>query len=437
MSERVKLERRGAGVRHLNRLTTFVLAGGRGERLLPLTRDRAKPAVTFGGHYRIIDFTLSNCVNSGIRRVYILTQYKSISLARHIGIGWSIFPAELEEFMEVIPAQQRYGDTWYRGTADAIYQNIYTIARDNRELILILAGDHIYKMDYSKMVRFHLETNAEVTVGAVEMPVESGSQFGVIQIDEDRRIVDFQEKPEEPSPLPGKPSAIYASMGIYLFDRQVLLEELIPAVSEREGTDFGLDILPSMTDRRRLFAYEFEDQNRRTPPYWRDIGTLDAFYEANMDLVAVDPQFNLYDSYWPVRTHQRQFPPAKTVFADPGEGARRGEVLDSLVCNGSIVSGGRVRRSILSPRVRVNSFAQVDDSVIMDEVEVGRHARIRRAIVDKNCQILPGTVIGYDLERDRSRFVVTEGGVVVIPRGRIIGPDEDRPLWVDPVDDSP
>ena len=437
MSERVKLERRGAGVRHLNRLTTFVLAGGRGERLLPLTRDRAKPAVTFGGHYRIIDFTLSNCVNSGIRRVYILTQYKSISLARHIGIGWSIFPAELEEFMEVIPAQQRYGDTWYRGTADAIYQNIYTIARDNRELILILAGDHIYKMDYSKMVRFHLETNAEVTVGAVEMPVESGSQFGVIQIDEDRRIVDFQEKPEEPSPLPGKPSAIYASMGIYLFDRQVLLEELIPAVSEREGTDFGLDILPSMTDRRRLFAYEFEDQNRRTPPYWRDIGTLDAFYEANMDLVAVDPQFNLYDSYWPVRTHQRQFPPAKTVFADPGEGARRGEVLDSLVCNGSIVSGGRVRRSILSPRVRVNSFAQVDDSVIMDEVEVGRHARIRRAIVDKNCQILPGTVIGYDLERDRSRFVVTEGGVVVIPRGRIIGPDDDRPLWVDPVDDSP
>jgi glucose-1-phosphate adenylyltransferase len=436
MSEAVRLERRGAGVRQLNRLTTFVLAGGRGERLYPLTKDRAKPAVAFGGHYRIIDFTLSNCVNSGIRRVYILTQYKSISLARHIGVGWNIFPAELEEFIEVIPAQQRYGDTWYRGTADAIYQNIYTIARDNREFILILAGDHVYKMDYSRMLRFHLESEAEVTVGAIEMPAEAGSQFGVIQADADNRIADFKEKPDEPVTLPGRPESIHASMGIYLFNREVLLQELIPAVSEREGTDFGMHILPSMIGRRRVFAYEFEDQNRRNPAYWRDIGTLDAFYEANMDLVSVDPQFNLYDTYWPVRTHQRQFPPAKTVFADPGEGARRGEVLDSLICNGCIVSGGRVRRSILSPRVRVNSYAQVEESVIMDDVEIGRRARVRRAIIDKNCKILPDTTIGYDLESDRQRFVVTEGGVVVIPRSRIVGPDDDRPLWIDPVDEG-
>lgn len=436
MSEAVKLERRGVGVRQLSRLMTFVLAGGRGERLYPLTKDRAKPAVTFGGHYRIIDFTLSNCVNSGIRRVYILTQYKSISLARHIGLGWNIFPAELEEFMEVIPAQQRYGDTWYRGTADAIYQNIYTIARDNREFILILAGDHIYKMDYSKMLRFHLESDAEVTVGAIEMPAEVGSQFGVIQTDDDNRIADFEEKPDQPATRPGRPESIYASMGIYLFNREVLLQELIPAVAEREGTDFGLHILPSMIGKRRVFAYEFEDQNRRNPPYWRDIGTLDAYYEANMDLVSVDPQFNLYDTYWPVRTYQRQFPPAKTVFADPGEGARRGEVLDSLICNGCIVSGGRVRRSILSPRVRVNSYAQVDDSVVMDDVEIGRRARIRRAIIDKNCKIQPDTIIGYDPESDRRRFAVTEEGVVVIPRSRIVGPDDDRPLWVDPVDEG-
>ncbi len=436
MSEGVRIERRGAGVRQLNRLTTFVLAGGRGERLFPLTRDRAKPAVTFGGHYRIIDFTLSNCVNSGIRRVYILTQYKSISLARHIGLGWNIFPAELEEFMEVIPAQQRYGDTWYRGTADAIYQNIYTIARDNREFILVLAGDHVYKMDYSKMLRFHLESDAEVTVSAVEMPRESGPELGVLQVDGDHRIVDFQEKPARPATLPGRPGVIFASMGIYLFNREVLLRELIPAVSEREGTDFGLHVLPSMIRRRRVFAYEFEDQNQRTPPYWRDIGTLDALYEANMDLVSVDPQFNLYDTYWPVRTYQRQFPPAKTVFADPGEGARRGEVLDSLVCNGCIVSGGRVRKSILSPRVRVNSYAQVEESVVMDEVEIGRRARVRRAIIDKNCRILPDTVIGYDPESDRRRFAVTEGGIVVIPRSRIVSPDEDRPLWVDPADDG-
>jgi glucose-1-phosphate adenylyltransferase len=433
MSQQADGKTDGLDHRQLERLSTFVLAGGRGERLFPLTQDRAKPAVVFGGLYRIIDFTLSNCVNSGIRRVYVLTQYKSISLARHIKLGWNIFPSELEEFMEVVPAQQRYGEGWYRGTADAMYQNIYSIERENRDFVLILAGDHVYKMDYTKMFRAHLDRDAEVTVGVAVMPVEASSQFGVLQVDGEGRVLDFKEKPEHPAPIPGRPDSIDASMGIYIFNKETLFEELIPAVSEEDRVDFGRDIIPRMLGRRRIWAYEFEDENRRTPPYWRDIGTLDAFYEANLDLVSVDPQFNLYDARWPVRTLQRQFPPAKTVFADVGDGARRGEVLDTLVSNGAIVSGARVERSILSPLVRVNSYARVEDSVLMDGVHVGRRSRIRRAIIDKWVRILPETVIGFDLEADRKRFTVTEGGVVVIPSLRQIGPREDTPLWSDPV----
>jgi len=433
MSQRADGKKDGLDLRQLERLFTFVLAGGRGERLYPLTQDRAKPAVVFGGIYRIIDFTLSNCVNSGIRRVYVLTQYKSISLARHIKLGWNIFPSELEEFMEVVPAQQRYGEGWYRGTADAIYQNIYSIERENRDFVLILSGDHIYKMDYTRMLRSHLVRDSEVTVGVAVMPVETSSQFGVLQVDEAGRVLDFREKPDLPVPIPGRPESIYASMGIYIFNKETLFEELIPAVSEEDRVDFGRDIIPRMLGRRRIWAYEFEDENRRTPPYWRDIGTLDAFYEANMDLVSVDPQFNLYDAHWPVRTLPRQFPPAKTVFADVGDGARRGEVLDTLVSNGAIVSGARVERSILSPLVRVNSYARVEDSVLMDGVHVGRRSRIRRAIIDKWVRILPETVIGYDPEADRKRFTVTESGVVVIPSLRQVGPREDTPLWTDPV----
>lgn len=425
--------RRAVGIRDLDRLTTFVLAGGRGERLYPLTGDRAKPAVVFGGIYRIIDFTLSNCINSGIRRVHVLTQYKSVSLARHIAEGWNILPAELGEFIEVIPAQQRYGETWYRGTADAIFQNIYTIEREDRDFVLILAGDHVYKMDYSKMLSFHLESDAEVTVGAVEMPASDSRHFGVIQVDDSGRIVEFHEKPEVGTPIPGKPDSIYASMGIYLFNKEALLEELIPVVAHDNLVDFGRHILPALVGRRRLMAYEFEDENHRVPPYWRDIGTLDAFYEANMDLVSVDPQFNLYDSRWPVRSHHPPSPPAKTVFADPGDGARRGEVLDSLMSPGCIVSGGHVRKCILSPKVRVNSYAHVEESVLMDGVDVGRRARIRRAIIDKYCTILPDTVIGFNPEQDRKRFTVTNDGVVVIPSARVVGPEKVTPLWVDPV----
>ncbi|MEW6439938.1 MAG: glucose-1-phosphate adenylyltransferase [bacterium] len=414
----------------LRKLSTFVMAGGKGERLYPLTRDRAKPAVPFGGIYRIIDFTLSNCINSGIRRINILTQYKSVSLARHIKMGWNIFNSELDEYIDVIPAQQRVGEYWYRGTADAIYQNFYTIEREDPEYVLILAGDHIYKMDYSKMLRFHIERKAEVTVGVVKMPRSQSTQLGVLDVDWDNRIVGFEEKPVEPRTIPGSPDKIYASMGIYIFNTATLFEELIPeAVEEGSRHDFGRDILPQAAGRRRLFAYPFVDENLTEPPYWRDIGTLEAYYEANLDLVAVTPHFNLYDKRWPVRTYQPQFPPVKMVFADEGENARRGQALDSVISSGCIISGGKVSRSVLSAQVRINSFALVEESVLMESVNVGRYARIRRAIIDKYVDILPGTRIGYDLAEDRKRFFVTDSGIVVIPKGRIIGAQEDRPRW--------
>ncbi|UCF39398.1 MAG: glucose-1-phosphate adenylyltransferase [Acidobacteriota bacterium] len=419
--------------RELDRLSTFILAGGRGERLYPLTKDRAKPAVVFGGNYRIIDFTLSNCVNSEIRRVNVLTQYKSMSLAKHIKLGWNIYGSELREYIDALPAQQRYGAIWYRGTADAIYQNIYTIERENRDYVLILAGDHIYKMDYSRMLWSHIEREAEVTVGVVEMPLNQCHNFGVLQVDTEQRIVNFQEKPATTEGIPGRPDLICASMGIYIFNKEALFEELIPGVESEGRHDFGTGIIPRMLGRRRLFAYSFIDENRKQFPYWRDIGTLDAFYEANMDLVDVDPLFNLYDTQWPVRTLQMHHPPAKTVFRDPGDSGRRGEALDSLICSGCIVSGGMVVRSILSPLVRINSFARVEESVLMDGVNVGRHAQIRRAIIDKFVDIEPGTQIGYDLESDRRRFTVTEKGVVVIPARCLVGPNRLKPLWEDPV----
>jgi glucose-1-phosphate adenylyltransferase len=409
------------------------MAGGKGERLQPLTQDRAKPAVQFGGIYRIIDFTLSNCINSGIRRTNVLTQYKSISLARHIKLGWTFLPSRLNEFVDVIPAQMRYGEIWYRGTADAIYQNIYTIQREDPSRVLILAGDHVYKMDYSRMLEFHLDKGAEVTIGVVEQPLAESRHLGVLQADKSERITEFREKPKEVSGLQGKPGFVCVSMGIYIFEKSVLFEELIPRAQKEEGHDFGRDILPSIVQERKVYAYRFVDENRRENPYWRDIGTLDAYYDANMDLVSVNPEFNLYDERWPINTYQPQFPPAKTVFADSGPNARRGETLDSLLSSGCIISGGKVVRSILSSRVRINSYARVEDSVLGEGVDVGRYARIRRAIIDKYVQIEPGTEIGYNLEKDRQRFTVTDQGVVVIPKGRVIGPEDDRPMWIDPV----
>lgn len=430
-ADRKKQENQVALRRELGKLSTFVLAGGRGERLHPLTRDRAKPAVVFGGIYRIIDFTLSNCINSGIRRINVLTQYKSNSLARHIKLGWNIFPSELMEFIDVIPAQQRYGEFWYRGTADAIYQNIYTLERENSDHVLILAGDHIYRMDYLKMLEFHLERQADITIAAVEVPSCESEQLGVLEVDEGQRVLDFKEKPQQSPSIPGRPGKIYASMGIYIFKKDVLLEELLAEGSESRY-DFGQHILPALVEKRRLFAYPFLDENRTAGSYWRDIGTLDAFYETNMELVSVEPQFNLYDEDWPIRTHQIQSPPAKTVFAGRDDRERVGEVLDSLISNGCIISGGRVERSILSPKVRIHSYSSIEQAILMSGVDVARHVKIRRAIVDKYVQILPGTEIGYDPEEDRKRFTVTDSGVVVIPRARIIGPDSDLPRWNDP-----
>jgi glucose-1-phosphate adenylyltransferase len=404
----------------LRRTVAMVLAGGQGERLSPLTRDRAKPAVPFGGNYRIIDFTLSNCVNSGIRRMHVLTQYKSYSLDRHIKQAWNIFQSELGEFLDVIPPQQRTVDRWYQGTADALFQNIYTLEMESPDWVLILGGDHVYKMDYSEMLAAHLTTGADLTVACTEAPLAEATRMGVMSVDSDGRIRRFEEKPVEPQPIRGNPDAALISMGIYIFNTDVLIREATGDATRDTHHDFGKDIIPDMiANGRRVFAFPFRDRNRKTITYWRDIGTLDSYFEANMDLVAINPIFNLYDPDWPIRTHQHQGPPAKTVFRGS---ERQGEVLDSLVSNGCIISGARVEQSILGPRVFVHSWAHVADSVIFDDVEIGRHARVRRAIIDKGVRIPEGDMIGYDLQKDRRRFTVTDSNIVVIPKGHTIEP---------------
>ena len=411
----------------MRNVLTFIMAGGKGERLYPLTKDRAKPAVPFGGIYRIIDFTLSNCINSGIRKIHVLIQYKSSSLQRHLRMGWNIFDSELGEYIDVIPAQQRTGDHWYLGTADAVYQNVYAIEQERPDEVLVLAGDHVYKMNYAEMLAFHKEREADVTVSVIEMERERVKKglFGILEVDEQHRIVGFEEKPRDPKPIPGDPARSYVSMGIYLFHRQVLERVLEEDAKRKDSThDFGRDVIPSILKEARVFAYNFQDENQKEAKYWRDVGTLDAYHEANMDLVQVTPLFDLYDRSWPIRTYHEQWPPAKTVFADEATG-RLGMVLDSLASSGCIVSGGRVQRCVLSPNVRVNSFSEVYDSILMESVEVGRYAKIRRAIIDKDVVIPRYAEIGYHLEEDRRRFVVTEGGVVVVAKGTVV--EEPRP----------
>ncbi|MGD0840499.1 MAG: glucose-1-phosphate adenylyltransferase [Candidatus Acidiferrales bacterium] len=392
----------------------IILAGGQGERLWPLTRDRAKPAVPFGGIYRIIDITLSNCINSDLRRVYVLTQYKALSLNRHVRRGWSDLVG-LGDFIEILPPQMRVSTHWYLGTADAIYQNIYSIGSDRSNYIIVLSGDHIYKMNYGKMLQQHVDTGAEATVCTIEVdPKEAAGSFGVIETDANWRVIGFQEKPAQPKRSRHNPEKCNASMGVYIFNTQFLLPLLI-ADAEQPGSthDFGKDILPRILSKYRVFAYNFEDEN--TPPanYWRDVGTLDAYYEANMDLVSVSPVFNLYDKNWPLRTWQQQYPPAKFVFGDPD---RIGVAVDSIVAPGSILSGGRVKGSVLGYDVRINSYSKVEDSIVFNHVNVGRHCRIRNAIVDRHVNLPERTVIGYDPEEDRKKYHVTEKGVVVVIR---------------------
>jgi glucose-1-phosphate adenylyltransferase len=403
-----------------------LLAGGAGERLFPLTRDRAKPAVPFGGHYRIIDITLSNCINSGLRKVFILTQYKALSLNRHIREGWTgIVAQELGEFFELMPPMQRTGSNWYMGTADAVYQNIYSIGSEQPKYVIILSGDHIYKMDYSRMLEYHKETRAEVTLATLPVSPEETKQFGVVEVGQNAEIKGFQEKPASTSfRSPFNPNAVDASMGIYIFNTEILLKALIADAEDPDSKhDFGHNILPNMLGKKKMMAYSFVDENKQQALYWRDVGTLDAYYDANMDLCAVSPVFNLYDKNWPMRTRVRQYPPAKFVFGEPG---RSGMAVNSVITAGVIISGATVSNSVVSQDVRVNSYSTVDASIVFSHVNIGRHCRIRRAIIDRHVHIPEGTVIGYDPVEDKRRYFVTPSGLTIVTR--------DASLFENPVD---
>jgi glucose-1-phosphate adenylyltransferase len=393
-----------------------LLAGGAGERLFPLTRDRAKPAVPFGGNYRIIDITLSNCINSDLRRVYILTQYKALSLNRHIREGWtSVVAHELGEFIEILPPMQRVSPNWYMGTADAVYQNIYSIGAEQPKHVLILSGDHIYKMDYGKMLQQHLDSGADVTLATLPIDPSEVARFGVVEVARSGEIIGFLEKPKSTElRSPFNPTMVDASMGIYLFNTDVLLPALIKDAEDPASKhDFGHNILPSLLGKYKMYAYNFVDENQQDALYWRDVGTLDAYYEANMDVASVSPIFNLYDKNWPMRTRVRQYPPAKFVFGEPG---RTGMAINSVISAGCIISGALVRNSVFSQDVRVNSYTEVDSSIVFSHVNIGRHCRIRRAIIDRDVHIPEGTVIGYDQNEDRRNYFVTPSGLTVVTR---------------------
>jgi len=402
---------------HLTRSTVaMLLAGGRGSRLGALTDWRAKPAVPFGGKFRIVDFALSNCVNSGVRRIGILTQYKAQSLIRHVQNGWGFLDGRLGEFVELMPAQQRVWTEWYRGTADAVFQNLDILRRHEPKYVLVLAGDHVYKMDYSKMIAEHVRRGADMTVACVEVPVEQANAFGVMGVDAALRVNAFQEKPANPTPMPGRPDAVLASMGIYVFNAPFLYEVLVRDADDKQsGHDFGKDIIPLLIARGyRVFAHQFAAScvnMTKGRPYWRDVGTIDAYWEANMELVKITPDLNLYDANWPIWTFQVQLPPAKFVFDDDD---RRGMAVDSMVSGGCLISGSAVRRSLLFSNVRVNSYCTVEDAVVLPNVEIGRHCVLRRVVIDKACRLPPGMKIGVDLAEDRKRFQVTEKGIVLV-----------------------
>lgn len=401
----------------LRKTLTMILAGGQGERLMPLTQYRSKPSVPFGGKYRIIDFALSNCLNSGLRKIYILTQYKSDSLNQHIYEAWNIFNPELGEFIYSVPPQFKMSNNWYTGTSNAIYQNA-NLLDGKSEYVLILSGDHIYNMDYLKMLQYHVDKKADLSISSLFVPSGIANQFGVIEIDKDYKIKSFLEKPKKPPEVPGKPGLSFVNMGVYIFNTKVLLEVIKEMESKKiESTDFGKHIIPYMIKEGfNLSSFRFEDENKNSSPYWVDVGTLDSYYAASMDLLNVNPEFNMYDENWPLRSRQLQSPPAKTI---SHEGERVGRAYNSLITDGTIISGGLVERSILGPHVRVNSYSYITDSIIMDNCDIGRHSRIRRAIIDKNVNVPEGTEIGFDIESDKKRFKVSETGIVVIPKNYV------------------
>ncbi len=402
--------------RFVSRLTrdtlALIMAGGRGSRLKDLTHWRAKPAVPFGGKFRIIDFPLSNCINSGIRRTGVLTQYKAHSLLTHIQKAWGHLRGEFGEFVELLPAQQRIAASWYAGTADAIYQNLDIIRSHAPKYVLILAGDHIYKMDYGEMLASHVENQADITVGCIEVPLEQASEFGVMGVAADKRIQNFTEKPEAPAPMPGSEDVALCSMGIYVFNTEFLFEQLIKdADMPQSSHDFGKDIIPSVIERYRAYAYPFRDPKNNKQGYWRDVGTVDAFWEANMELVSVTPELNLYDKNWPIWTYQEQLPPAKFIFNDKD---RRGMAVDSMVSGGCIISGAKVHHSLLFSNVCVESYSELSETVVLPDVVIGGHCQISKAIIDKGCKVPKGTFIGQDAEQDKERFYVSPGGVVLV-----------------------
>ncbi len=412
----------------------LIMAGGKGERLYPLTQDRSKPSVPYGGIYRIIDVTLSNCINSNIYKIMVLPQYKAQSLTEHLEAGWNIFSYALGHYLKVVHPQMRTGDQWYQGTADSVRQNLYLIERESSEHVLILSGDHVYKMDYSRLKAYHQEKDADITVSVIEIPISEGHRFGVLEVDQDYRITGFQEKPQAPTAIPGDPDHALASMGIYMFKTGALMDLL----KSSDKDDFGMDIIPEALERYSLSAFPYKKENRiedfvytmaedgsrlrilepcvQDSSYWRDVGDLDAYWNANMDLTGVEPMFNLYGTKWPLRTFQAQYPPVKTVFKNKSAN-RIGMALDSIVSHGTIISGGVVKNSVLSYNVMVRSWSEVRESVIMSDVEIGRHCRIMKAIIDKRNIIPPNTAIGYDPEEDRKRFTVTPRGIVVVGKG--------------------
>ncbi len=411
--------RSGQGPRFISQLTrdafAVVLAGGRGSRLRQLTDWRSKPAVPFAGKFRIIDFTLSNCVNSGVRRIGVATQYKSQSLIHHLQRGWSFLDGRLNEFIDLLPAQQQMGEEWYRGTADAVFQNLDMISRNQPKYVLVLSGDHVYKMDYGRMLASHVADEADLTVACLEVPREEASAFGVMSVDESRRVTRFSEKPQDPEPVPGKPDRALVSMGVYVFSAAYLFDQLVRDGADPDSShDFGKDLIPHAVRHHRVFAHDFAEScigGEEGKPYWRDVGTVDAYWEANMDVIRVTPELNLYDDSWPIWTHQEQLPPAKFVFDDDG---RRGMAVDSMTSGDCIISGAAVRRSLLFSSVRVEERSQVEDSVILPKVRIGRDVVIRRAILDKRCHIADGMRIGVDREEDARRFHVTEKGVTLV-----------------------